>query len=92
MRAWIRVGIATLLLGVATLGQTADLPKQGKYTGKFGWYATGKVFELEKDHIYWVGEFSGTIFNDAGSGFMHMASVVCPGAERHPSRRQARRR
>lgn len=73
--------VAVCLLGGFALPlQAADLPKQGKFTAKFGWYAAGKVFELEKDHIFWVGEFSGTVFNDAGSGFMHMASVVCPGS------------
>lgn len=73
--------IAACFSGAAiSQSQAADLPKQGKFTAKFGWYAVGKVFELEKDHIFWVGEFSGTVFNDSGSGFMHMASMVCPGS------------
>ena len=30
-------------------------------------------------HQVFPGEFSGAIFNENGEGFMHMASVVCPG-------------
>ena len=57
----------------------AQLAKQGTYSGKFGWYAVGKGFEIEKGHEFWVGVFSGTFFNDAGEGFMHETSWVCPG-------------
>ncbi len=41
--------------------------------------AVGKVYELDKGHLYWSGEFNSTIFNDAGSGFAHGTSWVCPG-------------
>ena len=49
--------VAACLLGSAVLSpsQAADMPKQGKFTAKFGWYAVGKVLELEKDPIFWVG-------------------------------------
>lgn len=52
----------------------------GKSTGQFGWFGVGKAYEIEKDHYYWVGEFSGTFFNDKGEGSpMHNAGVKCPG-------------
>jgi len=38
----------------------------------------GKTFAIENDHGFWVGEFSGTVFNDAGQGFRHGTSWVCP--------------
>jgi hypothetical protein len=57
----------------------AQLAKQGTYTGKFGWYGIGKTFEMEKDHLLFVGEFNGSMFNDSGSGFLHGTSFVCPG-------------
>ena len=57
----------------------AQLTKQGTYTGHCGWSTVGKTFEIEKDHGFWVGEFSATCFNDAGQGFMHGTSWVCPG-------------
>ena len=59
--------------------QQTQLPKQGQFSGKFGWWAVGKVYEMGKDHIYWNGEFNGTFFNDAGSGFLNGSSIVCPG-------------
>ena len=56
-----------------------QLAKQGEYTGRFGWYSVGKTFEIEKDHVFFTGEFSGAFFNDAGKGFLHQTSVICPG-------------
>ncbi|MCH8030166.1 MAG: hypothetical protein IH874_09615 [Candidatus Dadabacteria bacterium] len=58
-----------------------SLEKKGTYSIHFGWFAVGKVYEIGKDHGFFMGEFSGTVFNDAGKGFLHHASVVCPGAD-----------
>jgi hypothetical protein len=72
--------LAALLLASAGMSApAADLPKSGKYSGKFGWYSVGKAFEIEKDHVFWAGEFSGAFFNDGGGGFFHNAAVQCPG-------------
>ena len=50
-----------------------------KAIGAFGWFAVGKAYEIEKGHIYWQGEFSGTFFNDKGKGSLfHTAAVRCP--------------
>ena len=52
-----------------------------KVTGQFGAFGVGKATELEKDHVFWVGEFGGTFFNDKGANslFDH-AGVRCPGS------------
>jgi hypothetical protein len=63
----------------ATQAPAAELPKKGSYAGKFGFYANGKIHELDKGHIMFTGEFGGAFFNDANGGFLHGASVVCPG-------------
>ncbi len=50
-----------------------------KVTGQFGWFGVGKAQQLEKGHIFWVGEFSGIFFNDKGKGSpFHLAGVRCP--------------
>jgi hypothetical protein len=50
-----------------------------KVTGEFGWSGVGKAQEIEKGHSYWVGEFSGTFFNDKGeNSVFHRAGVKCP--------------
>jgi hypothetical protein len=54
------------------------LPKQGKYTGKYGWHYTGTPHEIEKGHVFIHDIYEGTFFNDAGEGFLHESSVVCP--------------
>jgi hypothetical protein len=52
-----------------------------KVTGQFGWFGVGKAAELEKDHVFWVGELSGTFFNDKGANslFDH-SGIRCPGS------------
>jgi hypothetical protein len=42
------------------------------------WQGRGQWVEVEKDHQVFVGEVSGTSFNDAGEGFLHRATAVCP--------------
>jgi hypothetical protein len=50
-----------------------------KVTGSFGWLAVGKAYQIEKGHIYFVGEFSGTFFNDKGKdSLFDKAGVKCP--------------
>jgi hypothetical protein len=64
-----------------TAGLTAAAPSlaQDKVLGQFGWLGVGKAVEIDKGHWYWVGEFSGTFFNDKGPGSaMHLAGVKCP--------------
>ena len=52
-----------------------------KATGNFGWLGVGKVFQLEKGHIFWVGEFSGSFANDKGKGSpLDGTGWKCPGA------------
>jgi hypothetical protein len=50
-----------------------------KVTGTFGWFAVGKAYQIEKGHLYFVGEFSGTFFNDKGdASLFDKAGVKCP--------------
>ena len=50
-----------------------------KATGQFGWFGVGKAFQIEKGHVYWLGEFTGTFFNDKGKGSLFdQAGVKCP--------------
>jgi hypothetical protein len=52
-----------------------------KVVGQFGWFGVGKATEMEKDHVLWVGEFSGTFFNDKGANSLFDRSPVrCPGS------------
>jgi len=74
--------LATVLLVSATvLGATAEaqqLPKSGKYTGKFGAEGVGQTYELEKGHVFFVGMYHGVFFNDVADGFLDKTEVTCP--------------
>jgi hypothetical protein len=39
-----------------------------KVAGTFGWLGVGKVFQIEKGHIYWVGEFRRQLRKRQGQG------------------------
>ena len=56
------------------------MEKEGKFSVKFGWSSKGQVYEVGPEHVFFVGEFSGTMFNDKGEGFLNMTSAVCPGS------------
>ncbi len=69
--------VLAVAMGLALFG-TAHA-EDWKVTGQFGYFGVGKATELEKGHLYWVGEFGGVFFNDKGkeSLFDH-AGVKCP--------------
>ncbi len=70
---WLTVALcASSLATAATAGEI-------QIKGQFGWLGVGTAYEVEKGHFYWVGEFSGTFFNDEGPGSpMHNSGVKCP--------------
>jgi hypothetical protein len=78
MRTLCLVG-ALLLVCASGVSAESQLPKRGTYEVRFFWQASGKWVQIETDRRFWVGEFNGTFFNDAGQGFFHRASGVCPG-------------
>jgi hypothetical protein len=69
--------IAALLISAAL---THPVQAQDwKAVGEFGWMGVGKAYEIDKGHYFWVGEFTGTFFNDKGKGSLfHRAGVKCP--------------
>ncbi len=76
-RAWgILAGLAVLVLCSSA---EAQLPKDGSFSGKFGWSASGAGHEIEKNHLFFLGEFNGTFFNDESAGFLDGSSWACPG-------------
>ena len=77
-----RFTACTLAVGLTLAfsnADAADLPKKGTFTAKFGWNSSGKTYEMEKNHVFWVGDFTGTLFNDKAGGIMDGAAVSCPG-------------
>src|SRR2546428_11279862 len=70
--------VGGLVLGLAVPAQ-AQLAQQGTYSGAVQWSSSGKTYDLEKGHVFFTGEFTGTFVNSAGEGFLHNAAVVCPG-------------
>jgi hypothetical protein len=67
LQALLAASFAAFGLGFACVSHAQDW----KAVGEFGWFGVGKAYEIEKGHIYWVGEFSGTFFNDKGAGGLH---------------------
>ena len=75
---WMKQGLIGMA-AAASLLAIAPVQAQEKVVGAFGWFGVGKAYEIDKGHYYWVGEFSGTFFNDKGDGSpLHLAGVKCP--------------
>src|SRR5438132_10538004 len=73
------IAIAAALAAVIGFAYPAHA-EDWKAVGQYGWFGVGKTYELEKGHRIWVGEFSGTFFNDKGKGSLFdQAGVKCPG-------------
>jgi hypothetical protein len=68
--------VAALSAGLSISGGTRA--EDWKPVGQAGFLGVGKAYEIEKGHIYWVGEFSGTFFNDKEKGLFDHAGVKCP--------------
>ena len=76
---WAYGRVVAGTLAASCLLAAAPAKAQEKVTGEFGWFGVGKAYEIDKGHYYWVGEFSGTFFNDKGEGSpLHRAGVKCP--------------
>lgn len=74
--AYGSIALAACLAAGAPKAIAEDL----KLVGSFGWVGIGKVYPLEQGHLFWVGEFTGTFFNDKGKGSpFDRAGVKCPG-------------
>jgi hypothetical protein len=79
-----RLVLTTILLASTTvLGATAEaqqLPKSGKYTGKFAAHQVPEVaqtYELEKGHVFILGRAQGVFLNDVADGFLDKTEVTC---------------
>jgi hypothetical protein len=68
-----------LVIGFGAAAQ-AQIAKSGTYSGWFGWHSLGETTQLQGGDLSWIGQFNGAFRNDAGSGFLHNTSVICPGA------------
>jgi hypothetical protein len=73
-------GIITAAAVAAAIGLGSPAHSEGwKPVGQAGFFAVGKAYPIEKGHLYWVGEYSGTFFSDKGEGSLfHQAGVKCP--------------
>ena len=67
---WIAVAVVGLL---ATTAEAQQLPKSGKYTGKFASHIVSEVsqtYDLEKGHAFFLGRAQGVFLNDVADGFL----------------------
>jgi hypothetical protein len=76
-RTRLLLSMTALSAGLIVSGGTRA--EDWKPVGQFGFFGVGKAYEIEKGHFYWVGEFSGTFFNDKGeNNLINRAGVKCP--------------
>jgi hypothetical protein len=77
-KANIRQYALAFSMGLTLCG--AAYGEDWKASGYFGWLGLGKAYEIEKGHLYWLGEFSGAFANDKGKGTLFdQTGWKCPG-------------
>jgi hypothetical protein len=68
---------AALSAGLIVSGGTRA--EDWKPVGQAGFLGVGKAYEIEKGHVYWVGDYAGTFFNDKGEkSLIDHAGFKCP--------------
>jgi hypothetical protein len=56
----------------------AQLAKQGSFKTNSAGHWAGTNYAAGEGHIFWIGTNKGVVLNQAGRGFLHNASYVCP--------------
>jgi hypothetical protein len=72
--------MALLVSATALTTEAQQLPKSGKFTGKYASHLVPEVsqtYELEKGHVYFLGRSHGVFFNDVADGFLDKTEVTC---------------
>ena len=67
MKRAIALTVLLTLFSSAVIAE--DLPKSGKYTGRYDWNFDGKAYAVGPDRTILSGNLPGVIFNDVGKGF-----------------------
>lgn len=70
-------GIFLAVLIAALTSETA-IAEDGKLAATFGFLAVGTVTPITESHVFWSGQFSGSIKQDGGGEFDGLF-VQCPG-------------
>ena len=76
---WHVISFLVGALSVLASPSEAQVAKSGTASVHSGWFSAGETKKVGEKRAYWVGEFWGVSFNDAGKGFMHQMAWNCPG-------------
>lgn len=70
-----------LALSALAMSVSAPLANAGETTSEayFGWLSVGAVYPMGEDHIFWVGQFSGTVTDRGEASAFENTSLQCPG-------------
>jgi hypothetical protein len=81
MRTSYKLISALFALALLSAPAAAQPAKSGTYKGKFvahGMASVAQTYELDKGHVFFLGQGHGVFLNDAADGFLDKTEVVCP--------------
>jgi hypothetical protein len=76
----IRAAAAMGLAGVCAVASAQQFPKSGSFSVHTGWKDTSEVNEVADKRYQGQGRSVGTMFNDKGSGLLHLGAANCSSA------------
>lgn len=65
------------LLAAPLASAQVQVPKSGNFSVHYGWKADLTTKDVGGGATLFIGGDSGTGFNDAGSGIMHLSAITC---------------
>lgn len=74
---WLLTSFFLLGANLTVSVSAGELPRNGTYSGHFGWVVDAQSQQLGENRSVYAGMVRGVMFNDAGEGFMHKSRVDC---------------
>jgi hypothetical protein len=78
LRSLVIISVLTIGLAMPAMAQQkSNLPKSGSFNLHTGFKAISEATQVEDKHTLGSGKSWGVTYNDAGSGPLHLATIVC---------------
>lgn len=73
---WLLGAFAALSLGGAAV--TSATAEEVNVDARFGWLSVGTLFTIQEGHLYFLGEFSGSVTDMGAGSIVDGAALQCP--------------
>lgn len=69
--------VAAVIVAISAMTASAQA-EDLKLDTYFGWLSVGTTYTIVEGHVFWVGEFSGTMTDNGAGSILDNAAIQCP--------------